>query len=41
MLYGVFDHLDRGAQPLGDFYNARLELIEAYERAGFYAYHLA
>ena len=41
MLYGVFDHLDRSAQPLGDFYNARLELIEAYERAGFYAYHLA
>jgi alkanesulfonate monooxygenase SsuD/methylene tetrahydromethanopterin reductase-like flavin-dependent oxidoreductase (luciferase family) len=41
MLYGVFDHLDRGALPLDEFYNNRLALIEAYERAGFYAYHLA
>ena len=41
MDFGVFDHLDRGNVPLGDFYEARLELIEAYEREGFYAYHLA
>src|SRR3954470_23598356 len=41
MLYGVFDHLDRGTLPLNEFYAARLALIEAYERAGFYAYHLA
>ena len=41
MEFGVFDHLDRNDLPLKDFYEARLKLIEAYERAGFYAYHLA
>ncbi|MGH7766058.1 MAG: LLM class flavin-dependent oxidoreductase [Candidatus Binatia bacterium] len=41
MEFGVFDHLDRGAAPLKDFYAARLNLLEAYDRAGFYAYHLA
>ena len=41
MEFGVFDHLDRGDLPLKDFYEARLKLIEAYDRAGFYAYHVA
>lgn len=41
MEFGVFDHLDRNNLPLKEFYEARLELIEAYDRAGFYAYHLA
>ena len=41
MDYGVFDHLDRSDLPLRDYYEARLTLIEAYEREGFYAYHLA
>ena len=41
MKFGVFDHLDRGALPLKDFYEERLKLIEAYDRAGFYAYHVA
>ncbi|HEY3302764.1 MAG TPA: LLM class flavin-dependent oxidoreductase [Candidatus Binatia bacterium] len=41
MEFGVFDHLDRGAAPLKDFYAARLNLVEAYDCAGFYAYHLA
>jgi alkanesulfonate monooxygenase SsuD/methylene tetrahydromethanopterin reductase-like flavin-dependent oxidoreductase (luciferase family) len=41
MEFGIFDHLDRGDLPLKDFYEARLRLIEAYDRAGFYAYHLA
>jgi len=41
MEYGVFDHLDRNDLPLNEFYEARLKLIEAYERAGFYAYHVA
>lgn len=41
MDYGVFDHLDRGGLPLRQFYEARLELIESYEREGFYSYHLA
>ena len=41
MEFGVFDHLDRGDLPLKDFYESRLKLIEAYDRAGFYAYHVA
>jgi len=41
MEFGVFDHLDRGDLPLKDFYESRLKLIEAYDRSGFYAYHLA
>ncbi|HXG51432.1 MAG TPA: LLM class flavin-dependent oxidoreductase [candidate division Zixibacteria bacterium] len=39
--FGVFDHLDRSDSPLADFYRDRLALVEAYERAGFYAYHVA
>jgi alkanesulfonate monooxygenase SsuD/methylene tetrahydromethanopterin reductase-like flavin-dependent oxidoreductase (luciferase family) len=41
MEFGVFDHLDRGGAPLKDFYEARLRFAEVYDRAGFYAYHLA
>ncbi len=41
MEIGVFDHLDRGDLPLNEYYEARLQLIEAYERAGFYCYHVA
>lgn len=41
MEFGVFDHLDRSDLPLRAFYQARLNLIEAYDRAGFYAYHVA
>jgi alkanesulfonate monooxygenase SsuD/methylene tetrahydromethanopterin reductase-like flavin-dependent oxidoreductase (luciferase family) len=41
MEFGIFDHLDRNDLPLNEFYEARLQLIEAYEEAGFYAYHVA
>ena len=41
MEFGVFDHLDRDDQTLGDFYRARLEIVEAYDRLGFYGYHVA
>jgi len=41
MEFGVFDHLDRSPLPLADYYEERLAIIEAYDRAGFYAYHLA
>jgi len=41
MEFGVFDHLDRGDAPLKDFYASRLKLVATYDRAGFYAYHLA
>src|SRR3978361_1435694 len=41
MEFGVFDHLDRGGLPLRDYYEQRLKVIEAFDRAGFYAYHVA
>jgi alkanesulfonate monooxygenase SsuD/methylene tetrahydromethanopterin reductase-like flavin-dependent oxidoreductase (luciferase family) len=39
--FGVFDHLDLGDAPHERFYRERLEIVEAYERAGFYSYHVA
>ena len=41
MKLGVFDHMDRGVQSLDRFYEERLKLVEAYDRAGFYGYHVA
>lgn len=41
MRIGIFDHLDRNNLPLDQYYEARLQIAEAYERAGFHAYHLA
>ena len=41
MEFGVFDHLDRYGVSLADYYEDRLKIAEAYDRAGFYAYHLA
>jgi alkanesulfonate monooxygenase SsuD/methylene tetrahydromethanopterin reductase-like flavin-dependent oxidoreductase (luciferase family) len=41
MKFGVFDHIDRGPWPLREQYEHRLRLIEAYDRGGFHAYHLA
>jgi alkanesulfonate monooxygenase SsuD/methylene tetrahydromethanopterin reductase-like flavin-dependent oxidoreductase (luciferase family) len=38
---GVFDHLDRGAGALRDYYEDRLKIIEAYDKAGFFGYHVA
>jgi alkanesulfonate monooxygenase SsuD/methylene tetrahydromethanopterin reductase-like flavin-dependent oxidoreductase (luciferase family) len=39
--FGVFDHLDRNDLPLRDYYEQRLKVIEAFDHAGFYAYHVA
>ena len=39
--FGVFDHVDRNDLPLAQFYEDRLKLIEAYDRAGIYGYHCA
>lgn len=39
--FGVFDHVDRGDQPLGELYDARFRLVEAIEAAGFRSYHVA
>jgi alkanesulfonate monooxygenase SsuD/methylene tetrahydromethanopterin reductase-like flavin-dependent oxidoreductase (luciferase family) len=41
MEFGIFDHLDSDGQPLAAYYESRLKLIEAYDAAGFYAYHVA
>ena len=41
MRFGIFDHLDDGGVPLGRLFEERLRLIELYDRAGFYGYHLA
>ena len=41
MEFGVFDHLDRNGPPLQAFYETRLKLAETFDRAGFYAYHVA
>lgn len=43
MKFGVFDHMDRVSDTadIGSQYRDRLSLAEAYDRAGFYAYHLA
>jgi alkanesulfonate monooxygenase SsuD/methylene tetrahydromethanopterin reductase-like flavin-dependent oxidoreductase (luciferase family) len=38
---GIFDHLDRRDMPLDEFYESRLRLLERYDAAGFYSYHLA
>ena len=41
MEFGIFDHLDRYDIPLRDYYRERLKLVELYDAAGFYSYHLA
>ncbi|MFM9886696.1 MAG: LLM class flavin-dependent oxidoreductase [Burkholderiales bacterium] len=41
MRIGVFDHLDRSDLPLPAYFEARLQIVEAYDKAGFYSYHLA
>ena len=41
MRLGVFDHMDRGAGSLDRLFSDRLRLVEAYDRAGFYGYHVA
>jgi alkanesulfonate monooxygenase SsuD/methylene tetrahydromethanopterin reductase-like flavin-dependent oxidoreductase (luciferase family) len=41
MRFGIFDHLDDSGVPLRRLFEERLQLIELYDRAGFYGYHLA
>jgi len=41
MKFGIFDHIDDAGTPLGQLYDERLTIAEAYERAGFYGYHVA
>jgi alkanesulfonate monooxygenase SsuD/methylene tetrahydromethanopterin reductase-like flavin-dependent oxidoreductase (luciferase family) len=39
--FGIFDHMDDNGGTVSQLYKDRLTLVEAYERAGIYAYHLA
>ncbi len=39
--FGIFDHLDDDGSELGHFLEQRLRLVELFEWAGFYGYHLA
>ena len=41
MDFGIFDHVDHDNSPLRDYYENRLKLVELYDRAGFFAYHVA
>jgi alkanesulfonate monooxygenase SsuD/methylene tetrahydromethanopterin reductase-like flavin-dependent oxidoreductase (luciferase family) len=41
MKFGVFDHMDDSGISLSRQFENRLKLAEAYDRFGFYAYHLA
>jgi len=39
--FGIFDHVDDAGLPLQQLYEQRLQIAEAYDQAGFHAYHLA
>ena len=40
--FGIFDHIEPvPGQTLTQIYRDRLDLLECYDAAGFYAYHLA
>jgi alkanesulfonate monooxygenase SsuD/methylene tetrahydromethanopterin reductase-like flavin-dependent oxidoreductase (luciferase family) len=41
MKIGVFDHLDKRAEPLAKFYDDRITFTRALDKAGFYSYHIA
>jgi alkanesulfonate monooxygenase SsuD/methylene tetrahydromethanopterin reductase-like flavin-dependent oxidoreductase (luciferase family) len=41
MKFGIFDHVDRNDLPLTEYYEARLKVVETYDRLGFRAYHIA
>ncbi len=41
MKFGVFDHVDRGADDLAQFYADRMAIVAEYDRAGFHCYHVA
>jgi alkanesulfonate monooxygenase SsuD/methylene tetrahydromethanopterin reductase-like flavin-dependent oxidoreductase (luciferase family) len=41
MRFGIFEHMDNCGVPLSRQIAERMQLVEAYDRLGFYAYHLA
>jgi alkanesulfonate monooxygenase SsuD/methylene tetrahydromethanopterin reductase-like flavin-dependent oxidoreductase (luciferase family) len=40
MKFGIFDHIDANGMAIGEQYAQRLQLVELYEKLGFYCYHL-
>lgn len=41
MQFGIFDHVDDSGLPLTDHFEARLQMVQAFEEAGFSRYHVA
>jgi len=41
MKFGVFDHVDASGPDLGQHLENRLKIVEAYDRCGIHAYHVA
>ena len=41
MRFGIFEHMDDSGVPLSQQIAERMQLVEAYDRLGFSAYHLA
>lgn len=41
MQFGIFDHVDDSGLPLAEHFEARLQMVEAFEQAGFDRYHVA
>jgi alkanesulfonate monooxygenase SsuD/methylene tetrahydromethanopterin reductase-like flavin-dependent oxidoreductase (luciferase family) len=41
MRFGIFEHMDDSGMPLSEQIAGRMQLVEAYDRFGFHAYHLA
>jgi alkanesulfonate monooxygenase SsuD/methylene tetrahydromethanopterin reductase-like flavin-dependent oxidoreductase (luciferase family) len=39
--FGLFDHVDRGEEPIGALFEQRLKLVEQADAAGFRSYHVA
>lgn len=41
MEFGIFDHVDDSGLPLAEHFAARLDMVAAFEQAGFRTYHVA
>lgn len=39
-IFAALDHIDNSGRPVAQLYDERLELVQAYDKAGLYAYHL-
>jgi alkanesulfonate monooxygenase SsuD/methylene tetrahydromethanopterin reductase-like flavin-dependent oxidoreductase (luciferase family) len=39
--FGVFDHVERGHRSIQEVFRHRLNLVERFDKAGFYGYHVS